>query len=226
MDVVVLVGHCHVPRVEEEHAIPQPPELVSEHAQAAFSVVVARQAVHVAPDRVRPPDEHSHAGVPGEHAPHRARRVSRVQRVDGRVGLGEMHVQVDDDDVTSASGGDPVYDVAGRVLGASVRPAANPGEERVGVREPGEEGSPGAAQVQRLVKAAGFKVTVKVRVRDAAALRGGLVQHPENLTDHADTRGGGIKIIIIRNSYIAPNPTRLAQSTSQFKTRMDIRINT
>ena len=33
-------------------------------------------------------------------------------------------------------------------------------------------------------------------------------------------------IIIIRNSYIAPNPTRLAQSTSQFKTRMDIRINT
>ena len=33
-------------------------------------------------------------------------------------------------------------------------------------------------------------------------------------------------IIIIRNSYIAPNPTRLAQSTSQFKIRMDIRINT
>ena len=32
--------------------------------------------------------------------------------------------------------------------------------------------------------------------------------------------------IIIRNSYIAPNPARLAQSTSQFKTRMDIRINT
>ena len=33
-------------------------------------------------------------------------------------------------------------------------------------------------------------------------------------------------IIIIRNSYISPNPNRLAQSTSQFKTRMDIRINT
>ena len=34
-------------------------------------------------------------------------------------------------------------------------------------------------------------------------------------------------MIIIRNSYIyAPNPTRLAQSTSQFKTRMDIRIKT
>ena len=33
-------------------------------------------------------------------------------------------------------------------------------------------------------------------------------------------------IIIICNSYIAPNPIRLAQSTSQFKTRMDIRINT
>ena len=30
-----------------------------------------------------------------------------------------------------------------------------------------------------------------------------------------------VMIIIIRNSYIAPNPTRLAQSTSQFKTRMD-----
>ena len=29
-------------------------------------------------------------------------------------------------------------------------------------------------------------------------------------------------IIIIRNSYIAPNSTSLAQSTSQFKTRMDI----
>ena len=188
MDVVVLIGHRHVPRVQEEHAIPQPPELVSEHAQAAFSVVVARQTVHVAPDSVRPPDKHSDAGVPVEHAPYRARRVSRVQRVDGRVGLGEMHVQVDDDDVTSASGGDPVHDVAGRVLGASVRPAANPGEERVGVREPGEVGPPGAAQVQRLVKAAGFKV--KVRVRDAAALRGGLVQHPENLTDHADTREG------------------------------------
>ena len=35
-----------------------------------------------------------------------------------------------------------------------------------------------------------------------------------------------IIILIIRNSYIAPNPTWLAQSTSQFKTRMDIRINT
>ena len=34
------------------------------------------------------------------------------------------------------------------------------------------------------------------------------------------------KIMIIRNSYIAPNPTRLAQSSSQFKTRMDVRINT
>ena len=34
------------------------------------------------------------------------------------------------------------------------------------------------------------------------------------------------KLIIIRNSYIAPNPTWLAQSTSQFKTRMDIKINT
>ena len=33
-------------------------------------------------------------------------------------------------------------------------------------------------------------------------------------------------IIIIRNTYIALNPTRLAQSPLQFKTRMDIRINT
>ena len=33
-------------------------------------------------------------------------------------------------------------------------------------------------------------------------------------------------VIITRNSYIAPNQTRLAQSTSHFKTRMDIRINT
>ena len=33
-------------------------------------------------------------------------------------------------------------------------------------------------------------------------------------------------IIIMRNTYIAPNPTRLAQSTSQFKARMNIRINT
>ena len=33
-------------------------------------------------------------------------------------------------------------------------------------------------------------------------------------------------LIIIHNSYIVPNPTRLAQSTSQFRTRMDIRINT
>ena len=33
-------------------------------------------------------------------------------------------------------------------------------------------------------------------------------------------------IIIICNSYIPPNPTRLAQSTSQFKTRMDIGIGT
>ena len=32
-------------------------------------------------------------------------------------------------------------------------------------------------------------------------------------------------IIIICNSYIAPNPTRLAQSTSQFKTRMDMSMN-
>ena len=35
-----------------------------------------------------------------------------------------------------------------------------------------------------------------------------------------------IIIIIIRNSYIAPNPTWLAQSTSQFKTRMDTSKNT
>ena len=35
-----------------------------------------------------------------------------------------------------------------------------------------------------------------------------------------------IMIIIIRNTYIAPNPTRLAQNASQFKTRMEIRINT
>ena len=33
-------------------------------------------------------------------------------------------------------------------------------------------------------------------------------------------------IIIIRNTYIAPYRTRLAQSTSQFKTRMIVRINT
>ena len=33
-------------------------------------------------------------------------------------------------------------------------------------------------------------------------------------------------VIITRNSYIAPNQTRLAQSTSHFKTRMNIRINT
>ena len=33
-------------------------------------------------------------------------------------------------------------------------------------------------------------------------------------------------IIIIHNTYIAPNPTRLAQSTSQFKTRSIITIKT
>ena len=33
-------------------------------------------------------------------------------------------------------------------------------------------------------------------------------------------------IITICNSYMAPNPTRLAQSTSQFKTRMNVRIKT
>ena len=32
--------------------------------------------------------------------------------------------------------------------------------------------------------------------------------------------------MIIRNIYIAPNPTRLAQSISQFKTRMNITIKT
>ena len=41
-----------------------------------------------------------------------------------------------------------------------------------------------------------------------------------------DWSGAVELIIIICNSYIAPNPTRLAQSTSQFKTRMDFRINT
>ena len=40
-------------------------------------------------------------------------------------------------------------------------------------------------------------------------------------------RGAKYELIItIRNTYTAPNPTRLAESTSQFKTRMDIRINT
>ena len=45
-------------------------------------------------------------------------------------------------------------------------------------------------------------------------------------------RGTGVSlvaliiIIIIRNSYVAPNPTWLAQSNSQFKTRMEIRSNT
>ena len=33
-------------------------------------------------------------------------------------------------------------------------------------------------------------------------------------------------IVIIHNTYIEPNPTRLAQSTSQFKTRMNITIKT
>ena len=33
-------------------------------------------------------------------------------------------------------------------------------------------------------------------------------------------------IIIISNTYIVPNPSIIAQSTSQFKTRMNIRINT
>ena len=33
-------------------------------------------------------------------------------------------------------------------------------------------------------------------------------------------------VIIIRNIYIAPNPTRLGQSSSQFKTRMNITIKT
>ena len=32
--------------------------------------------------------------------------------------------------------------------------------------------------------------------------------------------------VIISNTYIAPNPTTVAQSTSQFKTRLDMRINT
>ena len=50
-------------------------------------------------------------------------------------------------------------------------------------------------------------------------------------TDFVFKRYQTVTIIIIHNSYIlniAPNPTRLAQSqsTSQFKTRMDIRINT
>ena len=35
-----------------------------------------------------------------------------------------------------------------------------------------------------------------------------------------------IIIIIIRNTYIAPNPTRLTQSASQFQARMNTRINT
>ena len=35
-----------------------------------------------------------------------------------------------------------------------------------------------------------------------------------------------IIIIITRNTYMAPNPARLAQSTAQFKVRMHIRINT
>ena len=35
-----------------------------------------------------------------------------------------------------------------------------------------------------------------------------------------------IKMIIIHNTYIAPNPTRLAQSTPQFKTRSIITIKT
>ena len=49
---------------------------------------------------------------------------------------------------------------------------------------------------------------------------------PEVLRAQWENGNHTIIIIIIRNSYIAPNPTRLTQSTSQFKTRMDIRINT
>ena len=44
-------------------------------------------------------------------------------------------------------------------------------------------------------------------------------------TEHNNNKKIRYLIIIIRNSNIPPNPARLAQSTSQFKTRMDIRIN-
>ena len=38
--------------------------------------------------------------------------------------------------------------------------------------------------------------------------------------------GKVIIIIIIHNTYVAPSPTRLAQSASQFETRMNIGIST
>ena len=45
------------------------------------------------------------------------------------------------------------------------------------------------------------------------------------LVDLMDS-GGSHHLIIICNIYIAPNPTRLAKKTSQFTSRMNIRINT
>ena len=49
---------------------------------------------------------------------------------------------------------------------------------------------------------------------------------PSVHSDRCHITEAGSFIIIIRNTYIAPNPTRLAQSTSQFKTRINARIST
>ena len=60
-------------------------------------------------------------------------------------------------------------------------------------------------------------------------LKNGKAEGPDGIISELFKHAGHLAvdlIIIIRNTYIAPNPTRLVQSTSQFKIRMNVRINT
>ena len=60
-------------------------------------------------------------------------------------------------------------------------------------------------------------------------LKNGKTEGPDGIISELFKHAGHLAvdlIIIIRNTYIAPYPTRQAQSTSQFKIRMNVRINT
>ena len=101
MHVQVLVGHRHVPGVEQHHPILQVLELLSQHAKAAVGMVVPSETHHAARPGVGTADEDLDLRVAAKEAVKSGDRVLDLGGVGGRVRVCEVRVQVEEDDEAS-----------------------------------------------------------------------------------------------------------------------------